>query len=556
MAMEKIGMNKLREILRLKYEQGLGNRQAAVSCHTTHRTVAKYWDLSTQNGIEWDKDKLLDDTELEKKVLGGGMEIQRHIRHSKAIPEWEYIHEELKRPHVTLQLLWEEYKEEQKEFGYERSFFCDLYHNWKKTLNICMRQDHKAGEKLFVDYCDVEEIGVINKDTGAETKTQLYVGVWGASNYTYAEASYSQGKQDWLMSHVRAFEYYKCVPHIVVPDNLKTGIRDSCFYEPEVNRSYTELAEHYGFTVIPARKAHPKDKAKVEKGVNMAQRWILACLRNRKFYSLAELNAAIRELLDKLNNRKMRKIERTRKELFEELDKPAAISLPERRYEYADWKICRVNIDYHVEIKNHYYSVPYQLIHEQVDARITENTIEIFYKHKRITSHLRSYMKWGHTTKPEHMPTAHQKYLDQTPTKLIAWAQQVGPNTVEVVQKIFDSRKYIQQSYRSCMGIKRLEDYYPKERIENACTRAVKYRAYSYKSVKAILVGGLDKQSDSFGNIENAPRFVHENIRGEGYYNPTTYKEGGRDNDGTSKNQLQTNCMRFIIDKKKENVIC
>ena len=522
MAQEKVGMNKLREILRLKYEHGLGNRQIAISCRTTHRTVAKYWELSIQNGIDWEKDKMLDDTELAKKVLGAEMQKPRNIRHSKVVPDWSYIHEELKRPHVTLQLLWEEYKEEQKEFGYERSFFCDLYRAWKKTLNISMRQDHKAGEKLFVDYSGVEGIGIINKNTGAITKTQLYVGVWGASNYTYAEASYSQGKQDWLMSHVRAFEYYGCVPHIVVPDNLKTGVTDPCLYEPEINRSYTELAEYYGFTVIPAPKAHPKDKAKVEKGVNMAQRWILACLRNRQFYSLAEFNTAIWELLDKLNNRKMRKINKTRKEMFYELDKPAAISLPERRYEYADWKICRVNIDYHVEIANHYYSVPYQLIHEQVDARITENTVEIFYKHNRITSHLHSYEKWKHTTKPEHMPTAHQKYFDQTPTRIIAWAEQIGPNTVEVVKKIFDSRKYIQQSYRSCMGIKRLENYYPKERIENACSRAVKYRAYSYKSVKAILVGGFDKQSDSFCNITTAPRIVHDNIRGEGYYNDGT----------------------------------
>ena len=324
------------------------------------------------------------------------------------------------------------------------------------------------------------------------------------------------------MSHVRSFEYYGCVPHIVVPDNLKTGIHDACYYEPEINRSYTELAEHYGFTVIPARRGHPKDKAKVEKGVNMAQRWILACLRNRKFYTLVELNAAIRDLLDKLNNRKMRKIGKTRKELFEELDKPAAILLSDRRYEYADWKLCRVNIDYHIEIANHYYSVPYHLIHEQVDSRITENTVEIYYKHNRITSHLRSYEKWKHTTKLEHMPTAHQKQLDQTPTRIIAWAEQIGPNTVELVKKIFDSRKYIQQSYRSCMGIKRLENYYSKERIENACRRAVKYRAYSYKSVKTILASGLDKQLDSFGDTVPVPGIIHENIRGEGYYNDGT----------------------------------
>jgi transposase len=416
-------------------------------------------------------------------------------------------------------LLHQEYKEEHKEAGYELSFFCEIYQRWKKKLNICMRQDHKAGEKLFVDYCKGDGIGIINRDTGEITKTQLYVAVWGASNYTYAEASYSQEKKDWLMSHVRAFEYYGCVPHITVPDNLKSGVKDACLYEPEINRSYTELAEQYGFTVIPARKFRPKDKAKVEKGVNMAQRWILACLRNRKFYGLAELNEAIWELLVKLNNKKLRKIGKTRKEVFEELDKPAALPLPEKRYEYADWKICRVNIDYHVEIDSNYYSAPYQLVHEQVYVRITASVVEVFYKHKRIASHVRSYGKWKPVTKNEHMPPAHQKYLDQTPSKLISWAEKVGPNTVEVIKNIFESRTHIQQSYRSCLGIQRLEGHYGRERIENACKRAVNYRVYSYKSIKTILVGGLDKQTDWMNTKSSADMPAHENIRGEGYYN-------------------------------------
>jgi len=519
MAMEKVGMNKLREILRLKHELGISDRQIAVSCRTSHRTVGKYLELAVQNGLEWDKDKSLDDTELERKVLGEGDSKPKQERHGKVMPDCVYLHDELKRANVTLALLHQEYKEEHKEAGYELSYFCELYQSWKKKLNICMRQDHKAGEKLFVDYCDGEGIGIIDRNTGDVRKTQLYVGVWGASDYTYAEASYGQGKQDWLMSHVRAFEEFGCVPYIAVPDNLKAGVKDACLYEPEINRSYTELAEYYGFTVIPARKAKPKDKAKVEKGVNIAQRWILACLRNRKFYSLSELNQAIKELCEKLNNKKLRKIGKTRKELFEELDKPAALPLPAKRYEYADWKLCRVNIDYHVEIDSHYYSVPYQLIHEQVYGRITESVVEIFYKHRRITSHIRSYEKWKHTTKPEHMPPAHQKYLDQTPSKLIAWAEKAGPNTVEVLTKIFASRTFIQQSYRSCLGIQRLEGHYSMERIENACRRAVNYRAYSYRSIKAILAGGLDKQTDWMNNKSSAEMPKHENIRGGGYYN-------------------------------------
>jgi len=368
-----------------------------------------------------------------------------------------------------------------------------------------------------VDYCD--GLGITNRDTGEITETELFVAAWGASSCTYAEASISQKKQDWLMSHVRAFEYFERVPKIVVVDNLKAGVNKACKYEPEINRSYLELAQHYGFAVVPARPYRAKDKAVVEAAVLVAQRWILACLRNRVFYSLEELNSAIRELLEKLNNRKMQKLKVSRREQYENIDKPAANILPAKRYEYADWKICRVNIDYHVEIYSHYYSVPCQIIHEQVNARITEKTVEIFYKGKRQASHIRSNVKWGYTTKPEHMPESHRKYLDQTPSKMLKQAEKIGPNTVEVVKSIFASRKYIQQSYRSCMGIMRLREYYGVERLENACMRAVKYRVSTYRSIKAILVGGLDRQADLFGHRVNRSMPSHENIRGEGYYN-------------------------------------
>jgi len=526
MAMERLGMNKLREILRLKYELGLSDRQTAESCRTTHRTVSKYRELATQNGIDWEKDRLLDDTALERKVLvpvNGwqkpalyGKVMPRCRGTAKSLPDCAYIHEELKRPHVTLQLLHQEYKEEHKEAGYEQSFFCEIYRKWKKGLSISMRQDHNAGEKTFVDYCD--GLWLVDRDTGKKKQTELFVGVWGASNYTYSEASMSQEMENWIMSHVRMFEYSGCVPRITVPDNLKSGIKDACRYDPEINRTYLELAQHYGFTVIPARKAKPKDKAKVEKGVNMAQRWILACLRNRVFYSLSEMNEAIKGLLEILNSRKMRKLNRSRKEMFETLDKPAAQPLPERRYEYALWKRCRPNIDYHVEVERHYYSVPYQLRREEMFARTTESVVELFYKNSRIASHVRSHVDWGHTTKIEHMPPAHQQYLDQTPSKMVDWAIGVGANTKEVIKNILESRKYIQQSYRSCLGIKRLEEYYGRERLENACRRAVAYKACTYRSVKAILVGGFDKQTDFAGNKTERLLPKHENIRGEGYY--------------------------------------
>jgi transposase len=517
MAMDRVGMNKLREILRLKYGANMSNRQTAASCRTSHRTVAKYVRLAEGSGLCWENDRALNDTELEMKVLGSAPSNRPAVQYNKIIPDWIYIHDELKRPSVTLQLLWQEYKETHKEAGYEYSFFRELYRAWAKKLSICMRQNHKAGEKAFVDYSG-KKLWLTDRATGKKTKTELFVGVWGASNYTYAEATLTQEMENWIMSHVRMFEYSGCVPQIMVPDNLKSGVNDACRYDPEINRTYLELARHYGFTVIPARKVKPKDKAKVEHGVLMAQRWILACLRNRTFCSLREMNAEIRRLQELLNARKMSKLNRSRKEQFETIDKPAALALSEQRYEYALWKKCNPNIDYHVEVAKHYYSVPYQLRHESVYARVTESTVEIFHKNSRITSHVRSRVEWGSTMKPEHMPPGHLAYLDQTPSKMLEWAGSIGENTQDVVKHILESRKYIQQSYRACLGIKRLGQDYGRERLENACRRAVTFQAFAYRNIKAILASGLDSQAYFSGKQAVCPMPKHENIRGEGYY--------------------------------------
>jgi len=379
-----------------------------------------------------------------------------------------------------------------------------------------MRQDHRAGEKLFVDYCDGHAI--TDSKTGEKILTELFVSVWGASNYTYAEASFRQTKEAWLMAHVRSFEYSGCVPRVVVPDNLKSGVTKACRYEPEINRTYLDLAQHYGTTIIPARPYKARDKAKVEAGVLLAQRWILACLRNRTFYNVGELNDAIRELLEKLNTRQMQKLHRSRKELFETLEKPAALPLVAQRYEYADWHKARVNIDYHIEVACHYYSVPYQLIHEQVDVRVTAHTVEVFHKNKRIASHVRSYIKWEPTTKPEHMPEAHRKHLEWTPGRIIEWAGKTGECTKEVVTTILERKKYPELAYRSCLGIFRLERYYPKERIENAARRALKFRTCTYRNMKAILDNDMDTQTDVFSAPSNLISPVHENIRGREYY--------------------------------------
>ncbi len=509
MARPRISMHKCREVFRLKSEQGLSNRKVAASCGISRRTVSQYWEAIQASGLSWTQAREMGDPELEQLLF------RRKAPEVRAdLPDWNYIHRELKRPYVTRQLLWQEYKEKNPD-GLNCSWFNELYRRWCGKLNIYMRQEHRAGEKLFVDYCDGPSI--TDPQTGEKTPTQLFVGAWGASNYTYAEADLSQEKPHWVMSHVRAYEFFKCVPHLTVPDNLRSGVDRACRYEPGVNRDYLEMARHYGTTIIPARPRRPKDKAKVEVGVQVAQRWILASLRDRTFHSLGELNGAIRELLERLNNRPMRKFKQSRKELFELLDRPAALSLPERRFEYAEWKKARVNIDYHLEIDGHYYSVPYQLVGQEVDVRISENTVEIFHKNRRQASHARSGDRYRHSTLAAHMPESHRKHREWTPSKILSWAGQTGPCTKQLAQEIIKNRRHPEQAYRSCLGIFRLNKQYPAQRIENASRRALKFRTCSYQSLKAILAAGLDGQADQ---AQPAPAVSpdHENIRGRDYY--------------------------------------
>lgn len=517
MAQGRVSMRKVKEILRLKYENKLSNRQTAISAGVGRDAVAKYLERAKTAGVDWSKDKDLTEAELESKLLFTNKFSGYNKQGHKHEPDWQYIHDELKRPNVTLALLWEEYKEVDGQ-GYQYSYFAELYLIWKKKQRISMRQTHKAGEKLFIDYGD--GLSIIDRSTGEAIPATMFISVWGASNYTFAEASLSQTSREWLMSHVHAFEYFGCVPHLGVPDNLKSGVTNACRYEPDINSAYLGLAQHYNFAVIPARPYTPKDKAKVEVGVLIAKRWIMASLRNRKFFSLAELNVAIKELLLKLNSRKMKKINKSRKEMFEELDKPAALALPEKRYEYAEWKKCRVNIDYHIEVDKHYYSVAYQLLREEVDVRLTDNVVEIFFRGKRQVSHARSFDKQKYTTQKEHMPISHQKYLEWNPSRIMSWAEKTGPHTKEMVKNILETRKYPEQGYRSCLGLLRLTKTYSAQRMENACKRAVSYHAYSFKSVKLILENNLDKEADLFSGKNDSKLVLpaHENVRGEDYY--------------------------------------
>jgi transposase len=389
-----------------------------------------------------------------------------------------------------------------------------------KKLDVTLRQEHRAGEKMFIDYAG-QTVPIIDPATGECVEAQIFIAALGASSYTFAEASLAQDLPSWIASHVHAFQFFGGITQILVPDNLKAGVTHPHRYEPDINPSYQDLAQHYGTTVIPARPGHPKDKAKAESAVLVAERWILAALRNHTFFSLAELNRCIAEKLIDLNTRKFQKLDATRKDLFESIDKPALIPLPSTPYEYAEWKKARVNIDYHIELDRHYYSVPYQLVREQVEVRLTATTVEILFKNKRVASHQRSSRQGSFTTLTQHMPKSHQRYLEWTPSRILRWAEKNGPNTRHLLAAILESKIHPEQGFRSCLGIMRLAKCYSPDRLEAACSRALLIKGYSYKSVDSILKKNLDQQPPLFDQVdqdESDKGIPHRNLRGKNYY--------------------------------------
>jgi transposase len=504
-------MRKIQEILRLCWGSGLSERQAARSCGIGRTTVKEYLDRAERAGLAWPLPEGIDETSLENLLFPSTIPLDAERRN---MPSFDYINKELKRKRVTLQLLWHEYRENNPE-GYQYSQFCLRYRAWVRTLDISMRQTYKAGEKLFVDYAG-DTIPIHNPATGDTQLAYLFVAALGASNYSYVEAVLSRELPSWISSHIHTFEFMGSVPEIIVPDNLRTGITHPCRYEPDLNPTYQDMALHYQTTVIPARVKKPKDKAKVESAVLIAERWIVAALRNHTFFSIGELNRAIREKLEEFNTRPLQKLKVSRRHLFETIDTPAMKPLPERRYEYADWERPKVNIDYHVEIYRHYYSVPYQLRGNVVDARITATTLELLFKGKRVASHPRSCLAGRHTTCPEHMPESHKRYLEWTPSRIERWAQKTGPSTGALVKEIMERRPHPEQGFRSSLGIIRLGRRYGSDRLEAACTRALFMKAYSYKSVESILKNNLDGKELPERVI--GPSVTHENIRGNTYY--------------------------------------
>ncbi|MGA7982478.1 MAG: IS21 family transposase [Chromatiaceae bacterium] len=505
-------MRKIRDVLRLKFDGGQTNRRIARSCHISRPSVADYLLRFQEAGLQWPAAAALDDAALQAKLFPPAPAVSSAQRR---VPDWGHVHRELHRPGVTLTLLWHEYKTAHPE-GYQYSWFCDQYRAWAGKLDVVMRQEHRAGEKLFVDYAG-QCAEVVDRRTGEIRQAQIFVAVLGASSYTYAEATWSQQLPDWIGSHVRAFGFFGGTSELLVPDNLRSGVSKAHRYEPDLNPTYADLANHYGVAVLPARVRKPRDKAKAEAGVLLVERWILAALRDRTFFSLEELNREIARLLERLNSRPFKKLPGSRRELFAQLERPALRPLPAQPYEFAEWKKVRVNIDYHVEVDGHYYSVPYQLVRKALEARYSERTVECFYKGQRVASHRRSQRKGHHTTVAEHMPSTHRSYAEWTPQRLIGWAEKTGPATAGVVQTILERRSHPQQGFRSCLGIMRLGKSFGEQRLEAACRRALTLGSCSYKSIESILRQGLDRkalpeQEELELDIE------HANIRGSAYY--------------------------------------
>lgn len=511
MPAKRLSMRKIREVLRLKHQLGLSHRAVARACSVGLGTVTLYLQRAVELGLGWPLPADLDDGSLEAKLFP--REATSRLR---VAPDCAGIHQELKRDGVTLRLLWEEYYVVHPE-GYRYSQFCEIYRRWARKLKPSMRQVHRAGEKTFTDFSG-QRPHIVDRRTGEQVPVELFVGVLGASSFTYAEATESQQLPCWVGAHTRMVEYFGGSTEIWVPDQLKSGVTKSCRYEPGINRTYEELAEHYGAVVIPARPRKPKDKAKVESAVLVAQRWILARLRDQTFFSIDELNRAIWKLLEELNDRPLQKVGVSRRQLYEQLDRPALKPLPTQRYEVGEWKRCTVNIDYHVDVDHHYYSVQHQLRGEKVEARFTSSTVEILYKGKRITSHRRSYKRGGYTTQPEHMPRSHREHAEWSPSRLIRWASKTGPATERLVGEILRSRPHPEQGYRSCLGIMRLGRRYGAERLEAASLRAEHLRSPSYRTVHNILSSGQDRLPFEEPESTPPPTPTHANIRGASYY--------------------------------------
>jgi transposase len=504
-------MRKIKEVVRLAAADR-SRREIAQAIGVARSTISDYLKRAERAGVGWPEAAELDEAALERALFPPPPAVPAA---SRPWPDFAVVHRELKRKGVTLFLLWEEYKASYPD-GFQYSWFCQHYRAFASKVDVVMRQTHRAGEKTFVDYAG-QTVEVVDPTTGEVREAQVFVAVLGASSFTYAEATWTQGLGDWIGSHQRTFRFFDGVTDVLVPDNLRSGVTRAHRYEPDLNPTYAEMAAHYSITILPARVRKPRDKAKVEVAVQIVERWILSRLRHQTFFSLDEVNRAIAELLPLVNERPFKKLPGSRRTLYEQLDRPALAPLPAERYEFATWKKARVNIDYHIELERHYYSVPYQLVKLEVEARLTESTVEILHRGRRVASHRRSFKVGGFTTVAAHMPRPHRDYAEWTPKRLVRWAEKTGHATAELVEAILSRRRHPQQGFRSCLGLFRLGQDYGEARLEAACRRALHIGALSYKSIESILKHKLD-QEPLPDPAQPALPLKHDNVRGPKYY--------------------------------------
>jgi transposase len=516
-----MSMRKLKDVLRLRFELGLSQRQIARSCSVGLGTVHDYLQRAEAAGVKWPLPEGWDEQKLESSLFAANpasVPLKAKEEGGKALPDFAKMHEQRqKHRHLTLQLLWEEYKQANPE-GLGYSWFCELYQQWRGKLDVVLRQEYQAGEKVFVDWAG-EGIPIHDREGGETQKGHLFVAVLGASSYTYAEVTSDEQMDNWLGAHMRAFEFFGGVPKLIVPDNAKTGVNKACRYDPDLNPTYQEMALHYGVGVVPARPYKPRDKAKVESGVLLIERWIIAALRHHRFFTVSDANQAVRELLDRVNQKPFRKRPGSRAALFAELDKPALRALPAERFDMSQWTRAKVNIDYHVAFDTNFYSVPYNLVHEVVEIRSTSTTVEILHKGHRVASHLRGRGHGKAITVQEHRPKSHQAHLEWTPSRMLNWAQRIGPQTAQLFDRILADKPHPEMGYRGCLGLIRLAEKHSPQRMEAAAQRALLTGACSYQSVKSILQHSLDALPVEKPAPPATPPARHDFIRGAEYFN-------------------------------------
>ena len=512
MATPRITMRKLRDILRLRLAAGLSIRQIQAVTRTSIGLIQKLVARAEALGLGWPLPDELDDNQLQQLFYptSNNPNTERYKQ-----PDCAEVHQSLKHKGVTLQLLWEEYADQFGIRAYSRTQFCAIYRRWRQQQKRSMRQVHKAGEKCFVDYCG-PTMPIVNPHTGEIRECQVFVGVLGASNYTFAEATLSQKLSDWLASHSRMFTFFGGTPAIVVPDNLRSAVSKPCRYDPDLNPSYQQLAEHYGIAVIPARPYKPKDKSKAEVAVQIVERWIMARLRHHTFFSLAEVNQCIKALLIELNEKPFKQLPGNRREAFEAIDKNELGPLPSHPYEYVDIKSAKVNIDYHVQYEHHFYSVPHEYVGETIELHVSDRLVTVYFAQHQAAQHPRAF-RAGMTTTEAHMPKRHQKHQAWTPERLVSWAEKVGPDVKRWVSRQIEIKDHPEQAYRACLGLLNLNKKYPSTRLDAACRIANNNDLVRLKHITSILKSNRDQLPEQLSPVVELPQ-DHDNVRGPQHF--------------------------------------